>query len=299
MTGKRQDRVLKAVTGLEGGAVASGSTCGVLSGGALGIALMRQEDLRQGGIPAAVRVMEDVGRYVDWFHNAFGTTTCRARTGVDFYTASGQLRYLLPGDRMARCLRHINHAARYLYDLPADAHLQGETCSGRPLHCAATVLRQVRERTGVGDETLENLAFVFDGGLAFRGGLCGALAGALMALNLVFGTDARSMRYHRTIKAFVVGHVNLLVKDRIGMPEPFGIGRDIVGEFRAKAGSIECRDIVSRSFAGWDDFQAYLAGSAPCAALMAAAADAASRAVEKNGAAGRKACTRHIALDTA
>lgn len=86
MSGTRQDRVLKSVTGLEGGAVASGSTCGVLSGGALGIALMHRESLRQYGVQAAAAVMEEAGRYVDWFGEAFGATTRRARTGGFLYS---------------------------------------------------------------------------------------------------------------------------------------------------------------------------------------------------------------------
>jgi hypothetical protein len=40
MIGRREDRLLQASAGLEGGIVASGSTCGVVSGGALGLALM-------------------------------------------------------------------------------------------------------------------------------------------------------------------------------------------------------------------------------------------------------------------
>ena len=40
MIGRQEDRVLKAFTGLEGGIVASGSTCGLVTGGALGLAQM-------------------------------------------------------------------------------------------------------------------------------------------------------------------------------------------------------------------------------------------------------------------
>ena len=43
MIGRRENRMLKAFTGLKGGIVASGSTCGIVTGGALGIALMYDE----------------------------------------------------------------------------------------------------------------------------------------------------------------------------------------------------------------------------------------------------------------
>ena len=46
MVSRREDTVVKAVAGLEGGIVSGGSTCGVVSGGALGIALMHDEALQ-------------------------------------------------------------------------------------------------------------------------------------------------------------------------------------------------------------------------------------------------------------
>ena len=49
---RREDRVLKAFTGLEGGIVASGSTCGVVTGGAFGLALMHDNVLKERGITA-------------------------------------------------------------------------------------------------------------------------------------------------------------------------------------------------------------------------------------------------------
>ncbi len=49
MIGKQEDLALRSATGLEGGLVARGSTCGVVTGGALGIALMRVEELDKGG----------------------------------------------------------------------------------------------------------------------------------------------------------------------------------------------------------------------------------------------------------
>ncbi len=49
MIGKHEDMALRSATGSEGGLVARGSTCGVVTGGALGIALMRVEELDKGG----------------------------------------------------------------------------------------------------------------------------------------------------------------------------------------------------------------------------------------------------------
>lgn len=42
------------------------------------------------------------------------------------------------------------------------------------------------------DELLEQLYFVFDGGVGIQGGVCGAIAGAIMAFNLLVGLDIRA-----------------------------------------------------------------------------------------------------------
>jgi len=40
MIGKPENKLLKSITGLEGGVVATGSTCGVVSGGAIGFGFL-------------------------------------------------------------------------------------------------------------------------------------------------------------------------------------------------------------------------------------------------------------------
>lgn len=252
MISRPEDTVLKAFTGLEGGVVASGSTCGVVSGGALGLALMHEKELQEKGIAGEIAVLKMVGDYMDQFEKDYGTTKCRQRSGVDFYTPGGQIRYLLPGDKVARCLWHTGGAIRYLYtlqgsDLPA---VEGAVLTDTYHHCAQTVLKEVREKTGVGDPLLERLSFVFDGGIGLKGKACGALVGAIMAVNLKFGWMIRDMSYFKTIKGFFVGHSNLLRSKPSSMPEPFGIGMEIVKNFRNKAMGmgIDCRQIIEKDF---------------------------------------------------
>jgi len=67
MIGIQEDMALRSATGLEGGLVACGSTCGVVTGGALGIALMRIEELGKDGQAAEYAVMKEAKEYVDWF----------------------------------------------------------------------------------------------------------------------------------------------------------------------------------------------------------------------------------------
>ena len=284
MIGRREDRVLKACTGLEGGVVASGSTCGVVTGGALGLALMHDNVLQERGIAAEVGVLSLVGEYFRWFEESFGSSFCRERSGVDFYTTFGQLRYFLPGDRVGKCLWHLRGAMRHLYtyqekELPG-MDVKPKEIQNKPIHCAQAVLRGIKDRTGVGDPLLERLSFIFDGGVGLQGGVCGALAGAVLGINLLLGMDIRDTSYFQTVKAFIVGHINLLLDKPIGRPEPFGVGKNIVQRFREEAGAAECRSITEKEFSDWTDFQKYISSSDKCAGLIELATTEASNAIQ-------------------
>lgn len=276
--------MLKAVTGLEGGVVASGSTCGVVTGGALGLALLHEKDLAQGNEYAEMAVTDKARKYVEWFDLEFGTTICRERTGIDFYKPGGQLRYLLPGDRIARCLWHIGRAAHKLNSLSgtglsAAVESIDVPTTGIP-HCAESVLRGVRERTDIGDSLLERSSIVFDGGITLTGGICGALAGAIMAINLLLGKDIRNTRYRSTIKGFVTGHINLLVARPLTVPDPFSVGKEIVRDFREKTGTLDCRGITNREFTDWKDFIEYRGSSDVCSELIEFSIERASYTIE-------------------
>jgi C_GCAxxG_C_C family probable redox protein len=284
MIGRREDRVLKAVTGLEGGVVASGSTCGVVTGGALGLVLMYDDDLQKKGITAEAGVMSLVGEYIKWFEDNYGSSLCRERSGINFYTTGGQLRYLLPGDRVGKCLWHIGGAMKHLCayqkkDLP-ELSMEKEQIQNEPIHCAQAVLKGIKNRTGIGDPLLERLSFIFDGGLGFKGGICGALVGAIAGLNLVLGMNIRNSNYFKTINAFVVGHVNLLIDKPFGAPEPFCVGKNIVKKFEEKAGALECYAITDKKYSGWADFQKHISSSDKCAGLIELATTEASNAIK-------------------
>jgi len=284
MAGRREDNVLKAVTGLEGGVVAKGSTCGVLTGGALGLALMYDYELQKKGVTAEAGVMSLIGEYIKWFEDNYGSSLCRERSGVNFYKPGGQLRYLLPGDRVGKCLLHIRGAMKNLYgyqkkDLP-ELDIEKKEIQGEPVHCAQAVLKEIRNRTGVGDQLLERLSFVFDGGLGFKGGVCGALVGAIAGINLLLGMNVRDSNYFQTIKAFIIGHVNLLVEKPFGAHEPFCVGRNIVQKFIEKTGSLECGFITDKKFSGWNDFQTHISSSDKCAGLIELAVTEASNAIK-------------------
>lgn len=286
MIGRQEDQILKAVTGFEGGVVASGSTCGVVTSGALALALMHQDDIYKGGGSAEKAVLERVSDYIEWFRNTYGTVLCRERTGMDFYRLRGQLRYLLPGDKVGKCLWHLRGAMRYLNGVSSNP-LPGKALSAPignkpPVHCAAAVLAGIREKTGVGNPLLEKLAFVFDGGVGFKGGVCGALAGAVIGINQVMGMDLRNISYWRNMKGFLKGHVNLLVRSPETLDEPFAAGRRVVERFRGAAGSTECREITGRRFSGWDEFQGFVSDSPTCTELIELAINEASALISSS-----------------
>jgi hypothetical protein len=243
---------------------------------------MRIEELDRGGDAAQLAVMKEVREYVDWFKKGFKTTLCRERTSVDFYKTAGQLRYFLP-NAVGRCLWHTGKAANYLNLLsasPLKVAIKNTTNpNSETIHCATKVLRGVRESCGVGDEIVEKISFVLDGGVALSGGLCGAMAGAVMAANLVFGWDIRTMSYPAAIREFVRGHVNLLRKHTSKNRETFAIGKDIMNRLRGMETSLECSHITGKTFSSWDDFQAHMHSSSPCRNLIKGAIEIACESI--------------------
>ncbi len=176
---------LTASCALAGGGANLGSTCGVVTGGCLGIILAHLADVLSQEAGKGEALYERLREYTGWFEREFGSTLCRERSGVDVTRAAGVADYLFTGKVVTRCVDHIGKAVAYLIELmnrPLEGG--GETsdldrrlaCSGG--YCAAEVLHGVRTDTGYGSLYLEQLSLAFDGGVGLSGGLCGALAGA-------------------------------------------------------------------------------------------------------------------------
>jgi len=283
MIGKPNTQILKAFTGLEGGVVASGSTCGVVSGGAMGLAITHYDELMANGLPAQVGVLSLIGDYVKWFEDNYGSSICRDRSGVDFYKAMGQIRYLIP-DKTMKCIWHTRESLRHLYsyhkkELP-DLNTNCYKNEDNPIHCANEVLRGIRERTGIGNDNLEQLSFIFDGGIGLQGGVCGAIAGAIMGINLLMGLNIGSTSYYQSLRASIVGHINILRNKQVLTPERFNAGKQVVQQFKKEAGGMECKVISERKWSEWSEYQDYVKTSKKCEGLIALATNEASRAIE-------------------
>lgn len=286
MIGAPRNLMLRAATGLEGGCVAHGATCGLVTGGSLGLALAHQKALERGDTAAETALLGRVGEYVKWFEASFGSAYCRKCTRVDFYTLSGQLRYLMPGDKVAGCMARVRGAARYLHEtvdraLPVPGDPPGASATGPARHCAREVLRAIREKTGLGDPYLETASVALDGGTGLSGGLCGALAGAILGVNLLLGLDVRNTPYTGIIRAFLAGHVNLLLDDTSRKREPFAVGRGVVSRFKQAAGALTCAAVTGKRFASREDFQVHMGASEQCEKLIRHAADLATGEIEK------------------
>jgi hypothetical protein len=63
-------------------------------------------------------------------------------------------------------------------------------------------------------------------------------------------------------------------------PEPFSVGKEIVKNFKEKAGAIECQTVTGQKFSGWSDFQHFISSSDKCSGLIEFVIDQASVAVE-------------------
>lgn len=285
MISKWDDTLLKASITLAGGMVASGSTCGVVIGGALSLALTYDEAIIDNGPAAEVGLLSVVGEYVDWFRDQYGTTFCRESAGVDFWTLSGFLRYLMPPDRFLGCLSHISGAMQYLHDrqgrdLPmAKCDVGEETCC--PRHCARTVLEEVRKRTNVGDPLLERVSVVFDGGVGLRGGACGALVGAIMPIGALMCINLRDASWLQAYRDMLLGLHTLRAGQMDRPDDPYAVAGRIVTRFKSEAGSLDCSSITGKAFADWASFQTHIHSSDKCLRLIELSIDETTSAIER------------------
>ena len=55
--------------------------------------------------------------------------------------------------------------------------------------CAESVLKTIAEAKGIKSDLIPRIASGFCGGIARTGGMCGAVTGGIMALNIIYGRD--------------------------------------------------------------------------------------------------------------
>lgn len=260
---------VKAACPLEGGGASEGSTCGVVSGGCLAIAQAHLADILSGGAGKGEALYGRLREYTAWFEAEYSSAICRERCGVDVKEFAGFMDYLFTGKVVSRCVNHIGKAAARLLEF-MDTPLEGGgevSALDRRLaesggYCAAEVLRGIREETGLGSLYLEQISLALDGGVGLSGGLCGALAGAMLPMGIIWGVDPRQEGLVGTVAAFLKGHVNLYLGRR--RAELWAVANHFAREFARQFGSLECRDIVGRSFGNGTELADFMAGSRTC-----------------------------------
>ncbi len=269
---------LKAACPLEGGAVSSGSTCGVVSGGCLGIAMAHADDLAAGEAEKVSAVYGKLRGYTRWFEQKYGSTLCRERTGVELTRVPGLLNYLFTGKVITRCVGHVGPSAEYVVELASKPLAAGEAGAPAVGLCGAPVLRGIREDTGRGDELLETISIALDGGVGLSGGLCGALAAALLPIGSLLGVDPRD-GVRATLAPFITGHLNMYLGRQ--RAELWSVGGRLVQGFENLFGSLDCREITGRSFENAAELSKYMAGSEVCASIKDWCRSEASKAINK------------------
>jgi len=112
--------------------------------------------------------------------------------------------------------------------------------------------------------------------VALGGGVCGALLGAILGLGLQYGYDPASMGFGSILKAFVVGHHDLIQHEAYAkgpvedLPtEAFARCRYLAGRFEEIFGSLNCKAITDRTFSSPNELRGFLAESEVCRQIFA------------------------------
>ncbi len=245
----------------------------------MALALGHLGDLLEGEGEKVEALYRRMREYTGWFEESFGSTLCRDRCGADLRRASGFADYILGGKFLTRCVAHIGKAVEKLIgmiNLPLEGGRRGTGADGAAATgvrassestgswglCAAPVLRRIRQATGRGSRLLEDISISLDGGIGLSGGLCGALAGALLPLGEVWGIDPKEEGIAGTLLFFARGHLNLYAgRGKKGL---WAVGTPLLREFRRRFGSLECREITGRDFGSRKELEGHLTGSAAC-----------------------------------
>jgi Putative redox-active protein (C_GCAxxG_C_C) len=263
-TGITDRGLMRPACPLEGGAVSQGSTCGVVSGGCLGLALCHEEELASDDPRKVAALYEQLKDYTRWFEAGFGSTICRQRSGVEFNALPGLADYLFTGKFLTRCVAHVGPAVEYLVER-CSRPLESSSATAGGWYCAAPVLRSARDEASAGD-LLERVSMALDGGIGLSGGLCGALAGALMLVGSRYGADPRESLFRGTLVPTLEGHINMY--RRRERPELWSVGGPLVRSFRKEFGSMECREITGRDFNSAGELEDYMSSSEVCARIQ-------------------------------
>ena len=88
--------------------------------------------------------------------------------------------------------------------------------------CAESVLQALAESLGIQSELIPRIATGFCSGIARTGGMCGAVSGAIMGIDLVYGRDLPTE----------------------SLEPAFALAQKMIQLFEAQFGSVNCRQLT-------------------------------------------------------
>ena len=243
------DDLIMALTSLAGGILNNGSTCGVVIGGAISSAMIKDKELAgKWMLEDEIQLLREVKENVTWFEHSFGTSLCREREELNYQriTVLGLLNPQKAKGCVARADRSMGYfVEKYNADegvekkLPKTEKPATKTCE----HCAQKILKEIREETGIGNEELERISVALDGGMGLSGGGCGALSGALMALGLKYALDPKNTDPDKLKNIYKAMDSAFFNKAKI-----------LVSKFIKEFECFECTRLTGENFENWDAF---------------------------------------------
>ncbi len=243
------DDLIMALTGLAGGILNNGSTCGVVIGGAISSAMIRDKELAgQWTLDDEIQLLSRIRADVAWFENRFGTSLCREREELNYQriTVLG----LLNPKKAKGCVARANASMEYYVEkYNSIEKIQNKVPLHNPQaaeHCAKKILEEIREKTGIGNEKLEQVSVALDGGIGLSGGGCGALSGALMALGLKYALDPKNTEPDKLRNIY-----------RSMDSEFFMMAKILVSQFIKEFEYFECSRITGAKFKDWTEFSEF------------------------------------------
>ena len=245
----QSDDLIMALTGLAGGILNNGSTCGVVIGGAMSSAMIRDKELSgQWTLEDKVQLLEEIREDVRWFEERFSTSLCRERDDLNYQriTVLGLLNPQKAKGCVARAGASMDRFVERYTSPPTEKPKLEKTTPNPAEHCAPKILREIREKTGIGNEELEKISIALDGGIGLSGGGCGALSGALMALGLKYALDPQKTDPKKLTNIY-----------KAMDSEFFRMAIILVKAFIKEFDAFECSRISGTEFENWDEFSEF------------------------------------------
>ena len=242
------DDLIMALTGLAGGILNNGSTCGVVIGGAISSAMIRDKELSgQWRLEDEIQLLREIKEDISWFENTFGTALCRERAELNYQriTVLGLLNPQKAKGCVARSGASMEHFIEK-YASKNDSRRYEKCTAITAEHCAQKILREIREKTGIGNEKLEQISVALDGGIGLSGGGCGALSGALMALGLKYALDPKNTEPKKLKNIY-----------KAMDSEFFKMAKILMSQFIKEFEYLECERIAATKFMNWNEFSEF------------------------------------------